>query len=730
MVEWLHRTTAGTATGPQVETVITGPPVDPVDRFRGLPLPAWERRGDYRDIRYERGRGHRQDHHLPARGPQRLPAPDPLRAEPTPSTRPGTTRRSAWSSSPARVPTPSARAATRRIRGDDGYLGDDDVARQGIGRLNVLDLQIQIRRLPKPVVAMVAGYAIGGGHVLHLVCDLTIAADNARFGQTGPKVGSFDGGYGPSLLARTIGLKRAKEIWFLCRQYDAGHGARLGPGQHGGARWPTSRPRRWPGAGRCWRCRRIALRMLKGGLQRRRRRPGRAPAARRRRHHALLHDRGGPGGPQRLPGAPPARLRPLPPAPVTGPGEPAPGPGPAAVAARRRPRTLPAAVAGGCSAPGPAPWPPRAGAGGGAAPPPAWSAATGRRPPAVDLVAGGLAPWSWPWPSRSAPTTPTTTRTGSGAPTTSGWARCGWWPRAWPRRRRSSGPPSWRFGVAGVAGLALAAATSWWILLVGAACLLAGWFYTGGPRPYGYAGLGEVFVFVFFGLVATVGHGLRPDRSTSAAGWCGWPPSPVGLLATALLVANNLRDIADRPRDRQADPGRPARPPRRRLVLRGLCRAARSLAVAGLGGRWPSPVPSTCPGRAAAPPAAGRCRWPSPRSGSCWATPRAGRCCRCWRRPAGCSWRSACCWPWRCGATVPPALAPVHRSGRGRRSGPPPQERPGRRGTAAPAAATSAGCCRCGAWPAPGTTAWVASGRWPGQPGAAQRGELASSGSR
>ena len=109
----------------------------------------------------------------------------------------------------------------QRIRGDDGYMGDDAVAKQGIGRLNVLDLQIQIRRTPKPVVAMVAGYAIGGGHVLHVVCDLTIAADNARFGQTGPKVGSFDGGYGSGLLARQIGQKRAREIWFLCRQYDA-----------------------------------------------------------------------------------------------------------------------------------------------------------------------------------------------------------------------------------------------------------------------------------------------------------------------------------------------------------------------------------------------------------------------------------------------------------------------------------------------------------------------------
>ena len=107
------------------------------------------------------------------------------------------------------------------IRGDDGYIGDDAVAQAGVGRLNVLDLQVAIRRIPKPVVAMVAGYSIGGGHVLHVVCDLTIAADNARFGQTGPIVGSFDGGYGSGLLARHIGQKRAREIWFLCRQYGA-----------------------------------------------------------------------------------------------------------------------------------------------------------------------------------------------------------------------------------------------------------------------------------------------------------------------------------------------------------------------------------------------------------------------------------------------------------------------------------------------------------------------------
>jgi naphthoate synthase len=104
----------------------------------------------------------------------------------------------------------------QRVRGDDGYVDE-----QGTGRLNVLDLQVRIRRLPKPVIAMVAGYAIGGGHVLHVCCDLTIAAENARFGQTGPRVGSFDGGYGIGLLAKQVGEKRAKEIWFLCRQYDA-----------------------------------------------------------------------------------------------------------------------------------------------------------------------------------------------------------------------------------------------------------------------------------------------------------------------------------------------------------------------------------------------------------------------------------------------------------------------------------------------------------------------------
>ena len=116
----------------------------------------------------------------------------------------------------------------QRIRGDDGYIGDDEVAKSGVGRLDVGDLHVQIRRLPKPVVAMVAGYAVGGGQILHLVCDLTIAADNARFGQTGPRVGSFDGGFGASLLARNVGVKKAKEIWFLCRLYDAEEAVEMG----------------------------------------------------------------------------------------------------------------------------------------------------------------------------------------------------------------------------------------------------------------------------------------------------------------------------------------------------------------------------------------------------------------------------------------------------------------------------------------------------------------------
>ena len=116
----------------------------------------------------------------------------------------------------------------QRVRGDSGYMTDEAAASDGVGRFHVTDLHLQMRRTPKPIVAMVAGYAVGGGHVLHVLCDLTIAADNARFGQTGPKVGSFDGGFGAAHLANTVGIKKAKEIWFLCRQYDAQQALQMG----------------------------------------------------------------------------------------------------------------------------------------------------------------------------------------------------------------------------------------------------------------------------------------------------------------------------------------------------------------------------------------------------------------------------------------------------------------------------------------------------------------------
>lgn len=202
------------------ETVIHGLPIDPVEQFRSAPLPDFEKKGDYTDIIYEVGEGIAR---ITINRPERRNA-----------FRPQTLFELERAFSVARDdisvgaiiltgagPDAFCSGGDQKIRGNDGYIGDDEVAKQGVGRLNVLDLQIQIRRLPKPVIAQIAGYAIGGGHILHLVCDLSIAADNARFGQTGPMVGSFDGGYGSSLLARTIGIKRAKEVWFLCRQYDA-----------------------------------------------------------------------------------------------------------------------------------------------------------------------------------------------------------------------------------------------------------------------------------------------------------------------------------------------------------------------------------------------------------------------------------------------------------------------------------------------------------------------------
>jgi naphthoate synthase len=199
----------------------------PLEIVPGVLTPVdWEPSGDYEDIRYELGGG-------AADGIAKITINRP---EVRNAFRPKTVREMVEAFDRARDdpavgvvvltgegPLAFCSGGDQKVRGDDGYVDE-----KGIGRLNVLDLQVQIRRLPKPVIAMVAGYAIGGGHVLHLVCDLTIAADNALFGQTGPRVGSFDGGYGAGLLARTVGLKKAKEIWFLCRQYDAQQALEMG----------------------------------------------------------------------------------------------------------------------------------------------------------------------------------------------------------------------------------------------------------------------------------------------------------------------------------------------------------------------------------------------------------------------------------------------------------------------------------------------------------------------
>lgn len=190
------------------------------------PAPAWESRGEWTDIRYE-----------VAEGIAKITIDRPeVRNAFRPETILELQRAFAMARDDQRVGVviftgqgeeAFCSGGDQRVRNAGGkrggYVGGD-----GVPRLNVLDLQRQIRTLPKPVVAMVAGYAIGGGHVLHVVCDLTIAADNARFGQTGPKVGSFDAGYGSGYLARIVGQKKAREIWFLCRQYGAEEALEMG----------------------------------------------------------------------------------------------------------------------------------------------------------------------------------------------------------------------------------------------------------------------------------------------------------------------------------------------------------------------------------------------------------------------------------------------------------------------------------------------------------------------
>ena len=411
----------------------------------------------------------------------------------------------------------------QRVRGSrGGYVTGADPAaagrHQAVGRFDVTDLHVQIRRMPKPVVAMVAGYAIGGGHVLHVVCDLTIAADNARFGQTGPEVGSFDGGFGATVLSRLVGPKKAKEIWFLCRQYDAQEALEMGlvntvvplDAARAGDRQVVSRD-----------ARAVAVRAAdaQGELQRRRGRPRRHPAARPRRQPPLLHERGGAGGAQRVPREAQAGLLEVP----------APGVMSATRAAIRpsgvriwlmaaRVRTLPAAIA----------------------------------PVLVGTALAGFLHVFHPLRFVAALVGAIFIQIGTNLSNDYSDARRGadTEDRLGPVRVTAGGlvPPRQvliatyvTFGVAVLAGIYLIAVAGWQLLLVGAASILAGVLYTGGPRPYGYEGLGELFVFLFFGIVAVAGSFFVQVEHLD---WEAFALAvPVGLLAAGILIVNNVRDI-------------------------------------------------------------------------------------------------------------------------------------------------------------------------------------------
>ncbi len=416
----------------------------------------------------------------------------------------------------------------QRVRGHGGYVGED-----GIPRLNVLDLQRQIRSLPKPVVAMVAGYAVGGGHVLHLVCDLTIAADNARFGQTGPKVGSFDGGLGAGYLARVVGQKKAREIWFLCRQYDAkaaldmGLVNRVGPLaelesetvtwcremlQHSPRpRSASSRRRSTPTAMVSSVSRSFAGNATPFYLNRRgqgrvatstsrsasRTTSASLPGLERRREMAVVEI--SPNADAVSPSITPRSAR--------------------AWLLACRPVTLTAAVV-----------PVLVGA--------AVASTVGaiRALPVLAALAGAIL-------------IQIATNFANdvfdhekGADTAD---------RLGPTRATQSGllsPRHVRGGLlfvvvmAVIVGGYLATACGWPIIAIGVASIAAGIAYTGGPYPLGYHGLGDVFVFLFFGFVAVLGTSFVAVGAVPTAAWVA--ALPVGALATAILVVNNVRDRA------------------------------------------------------------------------------------------------------------------------------------------------------------------------------------------
>ena len=410
----------------------------------------------------------------------------------------------------------------------------------------MLDLQVQIRRLPKPVIAMVAGYAIGGGHVLHVVCDLTIAADNARFGQTGPKVGSFDGGYGAGYLARIVGHKKAREIWYLCRQYDAQQALDMGLVN---TVVPLERLEeetvQW--------CREMLAHSphraahAEGRLQRRHRRARRAPAVRRRRDDALLHDRRGAGRAQRLRGEAPARLLPLSAAAVTEAAIRLAGAGRVPLRiwlVAARPRTLPAAIA----------------------------------PVLVGTALAGSEDVFRPLAFVAALFGSIFIQIGTNLSNDYSDARRGadTEDRLGPVRVTAAGLVAPRqvlvatwlaFAVAVAFGVYLIALVGWELLAIGAVSIIAGVLYTGGPRPYGYEGLGELFVFLFFGIVAVVGSYYVQTEELRALAFA--LAVPVGLLAAGDPDDQQHPRPRDRPPRRKANARGAARPDARPSPLRG-----------------------------------------------------------------------------------------------------------------------------------------------------------------
>ena len=468
----------------------------------------------------------------------------------------------------------------QRVRGDDGYVGDD-----GIGRLNVLDLQVQIRRLPKPVVAMVAGYAIGGGHVLHVVCDLTIAADNARFGQTGPRVGSFDGGYGVGLLARSVGQKKTREIWFLCRQYDAQQALDMGlvntvvpleDLEVETVQWCREMLGHSP----------LALRMIKASCNAAD--DGLAGIQQLAGDATLLYymSEEAQEGKQRLPrearrptssssrsgrdriraGSVVRQLR------RCGSGCGARGRGRSGPRWRRCWSGTAAAVA---DADGVIWW--------------RFAARAGRR-----ARAAGRRQLRQRLLRRRARHRPRPAR-----------AAAAHRDRAPRRRRRCATPRRSRFVVAAVVGLVLSLVVNPWLLLVGVAAIAAAVLYTGGPTPYGYIGLGEVMVLVFFGFVATVGSAYVQVEHVPGAAW--WGSLVVGL--------PRVRDPARQQRAR-----RPDRHRRREAHARGTGRRshrAPALFVACYVGSFAAVVAIGDHATVGAARAARAARSRSSRSGSC-----------------------------------------------------------------------------------------------------------------